>query len=430
MKSTRSKTAQARPPRRWRTPPPLTRGSAETLEGMEILREVGGESGLLLWQSYRNVMFWATAEPEERAALFAPEAGRRRLAELLTADVPGEIADSLVEIGQMMDAPEATTGESIANATRSIADWAERAGHEATALAYTQAAALSAPRDATIALAVGQIARRRGEQARAETWFRHAIMIGRQTGDWESYARAYIALGNMLLQRGNFPGAHRMHIKALRAARRKGLTPIQGMAAHDLFVIATETGRNAQAEEYARRAMRAYGSEHEYLPVLAHDLAYYWMNQGYFAQVMPIFLSLEDRFEHEPGTKIAVRAHIARAAGGIGDRTTFRRYFTETVRMAKEPVYESRISDVFLELAMGASSLGEWDRAEQAAERALEAAQERGQAKVALEAESVLDSVRRGRRVEHVTGERAQVSRSTQAFADQLVEILTTTAVA
>jgi tetratricopeptide (TPR) repeat protein len=315
-------------------------------------------------------MFWATAEPGERAALFAPEASRRRLAELLTADLPAEIADSLAEIGRMMGAPEATAGETVAAACRRISDWAEAAGHEATALAYTQAAALSAPRDATIALAVGQISRQRGEQARAETWFRHAIMIGRQTGDWESYARAYIALGNMLLQRGNFPGAHRMHIKALRAARRKGLTPIQGMAAHDLFVIATETGRNAQAEEYARMALRSYGPEHELLPILAHDVAYYWMNQGYFSQVLPIFQSLQGRFNNDPDMQLLVNAHIARASGGAGDRSLFRRYFTESMRMAKDPRLESRAGDVFLELAMGASSLGEWDRAEQAAERA------------------------------------------------------------
>src|SRR5918998_5610746 len=98
MKSTRAKTAQVRPPRRWRTPPPLTRGSAETLEGMEILREVAGETGLLLWQSYRNVMFWATAEPGERGSLFAPEASRKRLADLLDAGVPGDLADSLVVV--------------------------------------------------------------------------------------------------------------------------------------------------------------------------------------------------------------------------------------------------------------------------------------------------------------------------------------------
>src|SRR5215207_6989154 len=205
MKSTRTKTAQARPPRRWRTPPPLTRGSAETLEGMEILREVSGETGLLLWQSYRNVMFWATAEPGERAALFSAEASRKRLAELLAADIPADLVDSLVETGRMLGAPESTSGEAIAEACRSISEWAEREGHDATALGFTQAAALAAPRNATFSLAVGRMARRRGEQARAETWFRHAIMIGRQAGDWDAYARAYIALGKMLLMRGNLP---------------------------------------------------------------------------------------------------------------------------------------------------------------------------------------------------------------------------------
>ncbi len=63
MKATRAKAAQPRSPRRWRTPPPLTRGSAEGLEGMEILREVPGETGILLWQAYRNVMFWASVAP-------------------------------------------------------------------------------------------------------------------------------------------------------------------------------------------------------------------------------------------------------------------------------------------------------------------------------------------------------------------------------
>lgn len=430
MKSTRAKTAQARPPRRWRTPPPLTRGSAETLEGMEILREVAGETGLLLWQSYRNVMFWATAEPGERGRLFASEASRRRLANLLDASVPADLVDSLVAIGRMLGAPESTTGEAVAGACRAIAQWAERAGYSATALAFTQAAALSAPRNAGFALEVGKMARSRGEQARAETWFRHTIMIARQAGDWESYARAYIALGKMLLMRGNFPAAHRMLIKALRAARRKGLVQIQGMASHDLFVIATETGRNAQAEEYARMALRAYGPEHPQLPVLAHDIAYYWMNQGYFAQVLPILQSLEERFPDGPVMPVLLSAHIARAAGGAGDRNLFRRYFTETVRLAKEPAHELRAGDAFLELAMGASSLGEWDRAEQAAERALEITQKHGQGTVMLQAESVLDSVRRGRRAERAAAERAPASRSREAFAEQLVEYLSTTAAA
>src|SRR3982751_5959642 len=121
MKSTRARTATQRPPRRWRTPPPLIRGSAETLEGMEILREVPGETGVLLWQAYRNVMFWATAEPVERGKLFAPDAGQRRLEELLAADVPAGIVDALVAVGRLLGAPQNTSGDATADAMREIA---------------------------------------------------------------------------------------------------------------------------------------------------------------------------------------------------------------------------------------------------------------------------------------------------------------------
>ena len=275
MKSTRSKTAAPRLPRRWRTPPPLTRGS-ESLEGMEILREVGGEVGILLWQAYRNVMFWAAAEQGERGRLFSAEAGRKRQAELGEARIGEELAGPLAAIAEMLVAPDSTSGEAVAQACTGIARWAEEQGHLNTALAYTQAASVAAPRNARLSLAVGKLARRRGEAARAETWFRHTVMISRQIGDWESYSRAYIALGNMLIARGNLPAAGRMHIKALRAARRKGLQQIQGMALHDLFVIADEMGRDEQAEEYARQAFRAYGSGHPSLLGLAHDIAYFW----------------------------------------------------------------------------------------------------------------------------------------------------------
>jgi tetratricopeptide (TPR) repeat protein len=398
MKSTRSKTAAPRLPRRWRTPPPLTRGS-ESLEGMEILREVGGEVGILLWQAYRNVMFWAAAEQGERGRLFSAEAGRKRQAELAEARISDELSGPLSSVGEMLTAPDSTGGEAVAQACTGIARWAEQQGHLNTALAYTQAASVASPRNARLALAVGKLARRRGEMARAETWFRHTVMISRQIGDWDSYSRAYIALGNMLVRRGNFPAAHRMHIKALRAARRKGLQQVQGMALHDLFVIATETGRPGHAEDYARQAYRAYGPTHPSVPALAHDVAYFWMNQGHFARALPIFENVLPHFS-DPSVRFVVQAHIARAAGGSGDRTAFRRYWTECIRIAKEPFARVVAADALTELALGASSLNEWDRAEQASSRAIEIAQETGDAKALIRSEAILEAARSGRRIE------------------------------
>ena len=423
MKATQPRKEQPRAPRRWRTPPPLTRG-AETLEGMDILREVGGEAGILLWQAYRNVMFWATAEPAERGKLFTPDAGRKRLAELLDADIPTDLVDSLVAVGRMLGAPEGTQGEAIADACRSIARWAETHGHEATALSFTQAAALAAPRQAELALAVGQIARRRGEMARAETWFRHAIMIARQVGDWTAYSRAYLSLGNMLMRRGNLPGAHRMHIKALRAARRKGLLKIQGEALHDMFVISHEMGRFDQADEYARMAYRAYGPEHAQLPALAHDIAYFWMDRGFFARALPVFQALEPHLP-APADRIALVSSIARAAGGAGQRDVFRKAWVEAMRMAREPEVASVLPGAMLELAQGAASLGEWDRAEQAAEQAFSSATERSQAKVQHKSEALLESIRSGRMVEKRVAAEAPVSTTkADTLASDLVRSL------
>ena len=423
MKSTRSKAAAPRLPRRWRTPPPLTRGS-ESLEGMEILREVGGEVGVLLWQAYRNVMFWASTDQGERGRLFSPEAGRKRAAELAEARIPDALAGPLSAFGGMLSEPDSTSGEAMAQACTGIARWAEDEGHLHTALAFTQAASVASQRNARLALAVGKLARRRNEVARAETWFRHAVMVSRQTGDWESYSRAYIALGNMLIARGNLPAAAKMHIKALRAARRKGLQQIQGMALHDLFVIADELGRDEQAEEYARQAFRAYGHSHPSVPLLSHDIAYFWMQRGYFSQALEVFQRLEGHVE-DARTRLLLASNIARAAAGTGNRELFRKAWTQVYRMTKDPEQQGIVANATLELALGAASLGEWDRAEQAAQESLDQAIKLGQAKVRFRAESLLESVARGRTAQGKAAESRRAPAKVETLANDLVRSLT-----
>jgi len=422
MKSTRSKAAAPRLPRRWRTPPPLTRGS-ESLEGMEILREVGGEVGILLWQAYRNVMFWATTDQGERGRLFSPEAGRKRAAELAEARIPDELRGPLSAFADMLSAPDSTSGDVMAQACTGVARWAEDEGHLNAALAYMQAASVASQRNARLALTVGKLARRRNELARAETWFRHTVMVARQTGDWDSYSRAYIALGNMLIARGNLPAAAKMHIKALRAARRKGLQQIQGMALHDLFVIADELGRDEQAQEYARQAFRAYGAGHPRVPVLGHDIAYFWMQRGYFGQALEVFQRLEGHMS-DARMRLLLASNIARAAAGTGNRELFRKAWTQVYRMIKDPDLQGVVANATLELALGAAALGEWDRAEQAAQEALEQAVKLGQGKVRFRAESLLDSVARGRSAQVKIGESQRAPARVDTLAQDLLRSL------
>ncbi len=85
---------------------------------------------------------------------------------------------------------------------RGVAGWAEAEGKLALALGYAQAVALVRTGEARAAYAVGLLARRRAEYARAETWFRRAVMLARQSGDWPAYCLAFVGLGEALRAAG------------------------------------------------------------------------------------------------------------------------------------------------------------------------------------------------------------------------------------
>ena len=393
----------ARKPRRrwrWHVPPALVHGD-ETLEGTEIFEDVTGPAGMVLWQTMRDVTLWAgVREVEERSELFQPGAHERRLAELAASGVDAAIEAPLRVLAQVSRDPGGRTEEELLTACREISQWAESNGLPAVAIAFAQAGALAAPAHAAAGFRVGQIARDRAEYARAETWFRRTIGLGRQAKDWASYSEAFLGLGNLYIQRGNYPAARRFHIRGLRAARRHGLRDIVARALHDLFVIAVDTGAPvAEAQEFARGAFRAYGNHHPRLPRLAHDLAYFWMQRGRFPQSMAVFQAILPHMANN-GERLMTLADIGRAAGGAGNREVFDEAWSEVWSASGEWDKRPNGAQAALELARGAASLKDWARAERAASTARDVATRREEARVLLEAETVLDSVTRRRALE------------------------------
>ena len=80
-----------------------------------------------------------------------------------------------------------------------------------------------------------------------------------------------------------------------------------------------------------------------------------------------------------------------------------------------------------MDMALGAASLGLWDKAEQAAREALELGSKRQEGRIRLSAEAVLDSVRHHRTVENqraATG--PGVVEADDSFAEKLVGSLQT----
>ncbi|HLM68102.1 MAG TPA: tetratricopeptide repeat protein [Longimicrobium sp.] len=379
-------------------PPALKRGD-EIFEGLGVLDELSGERGLVLWQSLRDALLWADAQEDERTALFAPDADRARMAAILTAQPSPELEEPLGVLARMLAEPAQISEEMVALACRRVSQWADDEGLLTTALAFAQAAATVTPGDPGTAFAVGKLARRRAEYARAETWFRRTIALARQIGDWATYSQAFLGLGSMYHQRGNLPAARRFLIRSMRAAQRNSLHSIEGMALHDLFAVAGEADRNAEAQQYARAAYEAYGPHHPAIPRLAHDVAYWWIRRGEYAEALPVLESVLAHFT-QPGDRMTVLGSIARAAGGLGQRDRYRETWDAAYDLLRNHTAEDGAALGLLDMAHGAATLGMWDKAEAAAREAHEISLRRNESKIRLMAESVIDSVRHHRAVE------------------------------
>jgi len=417
----------ARKPRRrwrWHVPPALVHGN-ETLEGTEMLEEFSGAVGLVLWQSVRDVTLWAGGrEPADHVDLFHADAHGLRLRQLEQAGVDAAIDAPLRALARISADPAAVTEDEILSACRDVSSWADAQEKLSTAIAFSQAGALAAPTNAAAGFRVGQLARRKAEYARAESWFRRVIGLGRQAKDWASYSEAFLGLGELYTQRGNYPAARRFHVRALRAAKRHGLRDIQGRSLHALFVIASDTSP-AEALEFARQSFRAYGSTHPRLPMLARDLAYFWMTRGRFAQALAVFQALAPHLS-TPGERMLNTADIGRAAGGAANRGEFDRAWDEVWSFAGEWHTRPNAAQALLDLARGAASLKDWSRAERAASTARDVATRREESRVALEAETVLDQVTRKRGIEAATepagGEQEEAD--TEGLAAELLRTL------
>lgn len=421
MRKSRLSPPVRRTRRRWRVPPAITHGE-EAFEGGGVLEEIPGALGLVLWQSLRDVSLWAGTEEEQRGGLFSPGAEKRRRAAVRAAELEPGVETALLEISEILGRPHALTGELAARACLLVSQWADERGNSATALAFAQSAAFAAPFDASIAHTVARLARRRAEHARAESWYRRTVALGRQSGDWTAYSLAFLGLGNLYLQRGNLPVARRFYVRALRAARRHSLHSVAGMTYHDLFVLATTSGRLEEAERYARGAYDEYGSDHPRLPALAHDVAYSWLQQGYQARAYPVLRALLPHITR-PMERTMALANVARAAGALGDRARFEDAWTQVWEGVGDADAEEGVAESLVDLAHGAASLGEWERAERAAERASEVAAERGEAKSRLRAEAVLESVRNRSGAEQPAAQTASAE-AADALAEDLVRSL------
>ena len=358
---------------------------------MGILEEIPGELGILLWQSLRTVTLWAAAPVQQRSRLFLPGAEEQRLAALRAVAPEAALGAPLTSIATLLSTAANPSPEHVGTACVQIAHWAQERGKRATALDFTRAAALASPDDPKRAIAIARMARDRAEYPTAEAWYQRTIGLARQAEDWDTYARAYIGLGKTAVARGAYPVARKHFLKARRAADRKNLSDVLGMALHDLFTVESDSHRDAQAVEYAQAALRAYSSPDDpNLVRLAYDVAFFWVLRGRFAQALPVLRVLVPQV-NQNGEVLQAQGALARAAGAMGDEESFDDAWR--VVWAADDQAPNK-ADALVEVSRGAISLARWTDAERAATHALMIARERRQNRVAFDAESVLETMR------------------------------------
>ncbi len=388
-----------------------------------VLRELPDPAALPAWETLRYLRLWLAAEPSRRAGLFRGGAQARRELELIHQTFDLDLVGPLSVLAELL-AEGSTEPAEVVWACLCVAEWANLRGARETGGLFAETAALAAPENPGLAFMVGRMARSRGDAFAAERWLTRAAAVAWRVGEWEVYARSVNSLGNLRTEQGRLAEAKLLLTRALRASRRHNFHTLQGEIQHDLAVVAITCGHGKQADQLVSEAFKAYRHGHPRLPALAYDVAYHWVSEGYFSRALSVFETLLAHFE-DPPRRLQVLAAMARATGAIGRLGSFQKIWIEASQISHLPECQRVVAAVLLDLGRGASSLGEWDHAEEALDGALTVATERGEADVVALARAALESVRLRRTVDTVS-ERISTRVESQAdlLAREIVSIL------
>jgi hypothetical protein len=417
--------AQTRRPRPFRVPLPSLH-AAERVRGAGILEECAGDGcGMVLWESFRNVTDWAATPREQRAdGLFGAGAAERRTAQL--GGLPRMERDLRAALGTIRDLladPGAADPQAVAAACGTVASWAAAQGRPTTRFYFTAAAAVCVPEDARQAYQAGCVARDLARWDAAEQWLEYALATAKRGRDRVTQAMAMIGVGNAFYRQGFYHRAREAQTVGLALSRRYRLKEMQARAHHDLFVTAAELHEPQRAEEHAQLALQAYGAAHRNVPVLALDVALFWLRRGYASRALSVVTALLPRMESTVHRLYALSS-LAWAAGGCGKRELFERAWHDLWVATALPEAGAAAASTLLQLAYGAAALGEVDQANTAANAALRLAAERGETEEMATATAFLNSLTSGSAAWMAPVPADTLEESDGGLAEELVQTL------
>ncbi|MET0396922.1 MAG: hypothetical protein ABW277_08880 [Longimicrobiaceae bacterium] len=343
--------------------------------------------GITLWQLVRDVVLWAQVPPGERPGLFRPLAAAQTARLAQAADEAPELAEPLRELAMMVATPGRAEAARVAEACERVLVWAELRGMRETALQFAEAAARVENETPLRNHAAGRLCRRAHDYQRAGLWYRRGYRLARLRGLEAECAIALIGLGGVAMDQGHLNEAEAHFRRASRAALRQGRNRLAGAAYHELFVVAVHAGHHEDAISYADRTISLYPAKHHRIPNLAYDVAFFWMQLGYFSSAIYLCEKLLPWFEGQ-SLRILVLAALARSSGAVHDRVRYERTSAEVLRMVAAGNEWAAAS--LYHLAEGVRYFEYWERAETLARRSLEEAKRVGNQSVIAASENLL----------------------------------------
>jgi tetratricopeptide (TPR) repeat protein len=351
---------------------------------LEVLEEVEGPLGFVLWRVISDVLVWARASASERGGLFG--GGRAPLPEEGIA-AAGDAADDLRSLASLDAGADPAR---VAAACIRVAEWAEKSELKGAALQFAELSAWAAPETSAYAWAAGRLCRRSGEFERAKLWLRRALRLARVKGNEIDFANAHRGLGFVFVEEGDILAAEPHFWKSVRAALRAGRNSLAGAGYHDLLLAAVHLDRRSEAFDFARKATNLYKIGHPRFPILAHDIGYFWCRCGYYSSALPVFeevLPLVERLRE----RILVQASLARSAAVVRDNIRFQRAAARVIALAERD--DEMAASSLYHVAEGARCFEDWDRAERLARNAYDLARLRRNETIIRKGRELLDSL-------------------------------------
>jgi tetratricopeptide (TPR) repeat protein len=360
---------------------------------LAIASELQSDLGLELFM-LAHQLFLTAYEAQGNGSLFhsvpSKHVSIRRRAALTEA--PGDLlADLRVLISAVSDSSSPPKIAEVASACGFVSEWARNAGHPLTAIVYAEAAATIAPNNSEAAFIAGRANRLAGQHWRAEVFYRRAIRLAYRTLNHDVRIRATLGLGRLMAETGRANIAEQYYASAASVAETQGLEWLAAQTYHDMLVLHFDGGDLEKALAYARQALRIYPTHNERFPIAVHDLAFVLIAGQHFKDALPI---LEAVFNAplDPQEQVLVAGTMARIAGNLGLEDQLMKAEGRLLYFA--PNHPHHAAFAIWNLAHGMHALGEWERAERYARRALLIADETDVDYVRTHARALLEELR------------------------------------